>query len=188
MVLFVYIDNSNVWIEGQRASAVRKGMASSAWDAMNRDIKDHDWRYDFGRLYELACPPDAQIGRSILFGSRPPENDSLWGRARKEGFEVVVQDRNAANREKRIDTGITTVMLEDSFSYMNPEREDMAVLVAGDGDYIPAVESIRARGMGVRVVFWSHGTSRDLRAAADEFQPLDDHLDYLAGAGPAPAA
>ena len=33
-----------------------------------------------------------QIGRSILFGSRPPANDSLWQRARAEGFEVADSD------------------------------------------------------------------------------------------------
>jgi hypothetical protein len=26
MALFVYVDNSNVWIEGMRVSAVRKGV------------------------------------------------------------------------------------------------------------------------------------------------------------------
>jgi hypothetical protein len=55
VVLFVYVDNSNVWIEGQRASAVAKGMAKDAWEAQEKGILDSSWRYDFGRLYELAC-------------------------------------------------------------------------------------------------------------------------------------
>ena len=95
MVLFVYVDNSNVWIEGQRVSAVRKGMARSAWEAMEQDVLDREWQYDFGRLYELACPDEAVVGRSILFGSRPPPppNDSRRSRARREGFEqVLVED------------------------------------------------------------------------------------------------
>jgi hypothetical protein len=33
MALFVYVDNSNVWIEGMRVSAVRKGLAESPKDA-----------------------------------------------------------------------------------------------------------------------------------------------------------
>lgn len=180
MVLFVYVDNSNVWIEGRRASAVAKGMAPNAWEAMNAGILDPTWNYDFGRLYQLACPADAQIGRSILIGSRPPPNDSLWHRARDEGFEVTVFDRNAANREKQVDTALVTVILEDSFLHMRAERDDTAVLVAGDGDYIPAVESLQARGLRARVVFWKHATNRDLMAVADEFEPLDPHLDFLA--------
>jgi len=38
VVLFVYVDNSNLWIEGMRVSAVRKGLAADAKDAMNRHI------------------------------------------------------------------------------------------------------------------------------------------------------
>lgn len=65
MVLFVSVDNSNVWIEGQRLSAVRFGLAVNPVEAMKRGIVDHDWRYDFGRLYAIACPESAPVGRSI---------------------------------------------------------------------------------------------------------------------------
>ncbi|MFF5717609.1 hypothetical protein [Streptomyces buecherae] len=40
MVIFVYVDNSNVWIEGQRPSAVKKDMAATVTDAMNQRICD----------------------------------------------------------------------------------------------------------------------------------------------------
>jgi uncharacterized LabA/DUF88 family protein len=178
MVLFVYVDNSNVWIEGQHVQAVRLGLAADPADAARRRITPR-WAYDFGRLYELACPPAEQIGRSILFGSRPPPNDSLWERARAEGFEVKVFDRNAANKEKQVDTSLATLMVEDCYQYMKPERHDMAVLVAGDGDFIPPVRSVQGRGLKVRVAFWRHGTSRELREAADEFLELDPYFDRL---------
>jgi uncharacterized LabA/DUF88 family protein len=180
MVLFVYVDNSNVWIEGQRASAVANGLAKDASEAQEKGILDASWRYDFGQLYELACPKDYAIGRSILVGSRPPANDSLWARARLEGFEVEVFDRSASGREKQVDTGIVTVMLDDSYQHMQNDRGDMAVLLAGDRDYVPAVESLGARGIGTRVVFWQHATARDLQQAATEFLPLDPHLQDLA--------
>ena len=78
MVLFVYVDNSNVWIEGMRLSAVRNKLAPDIYAAMNDNVTDHSWSYDFGKLYGAICPDGAQIGRSSLFGSRPPANDSLW--------------------------------------------------------------------------------------------------------------
>lgn len=180
MVLFVYVDNSNVWIEGQRASAVAKGIAPDAWTAQEKGIIDSGWRYDFGRLYDLACPSGTAIGRSILFGSRPPPNDSLWERARSEGFEVEVFDRSPSGREKEVDTGIVTMMVEDSFQYMQAGRGDMAVLLAGDRDYVPMVESLSRRGIGTRVVFWEHATARALQEAASEFVPLDPHLSEIA--------
>jgi hypothetical protein len=136
VLLFVYVDNSNVWIEGRRASAVTKGLAPSFEDAMEQKIVDPSWTYDFGRLYELACPKGEQVGRSLLLGSRPPANDSLWQKARDADFEVEVFDRNAANKEKQVDTGLATRLLADSYEHMQPRLPDvMAVLVAGDGDY-----------------------------------------------------
>lgn len=178
MVLFVYVDNSNVWIEGEHVKAARLGLATDPLDAARRRVTPR-WAYDFGRLYELACPPDEQIGRSILFGSRPPANDSLWERARDEGFEVAVLDRNAANKEKQVDTSLATLMVEDCYKCMKPERHDMAILVAGDGDFIPPVRSVQGRGLKVRVVFWRHAVSRELREAADEFLELDPYFDQL---------
>jgi hypothetical protein len=179
VVLFVYVDNSNVWIEGRRASAVAKGLAQSIDEAQEKDITDPTWAYDFGYLYELACPPDSKVGRSILLGSKPPPNDSLWQLAKDEGFEVEVFDRNAGGREKEVDTGIVTMMLEDSFVHMQAERGDKVVLLAGDRDYVPALKSLKRRGIGTRVVFWEHATARDLRGEADEFVPLDPHLQDL---------
>jgi hypothetical protein len=173
VALFVYVDNSNVWIEGMRVSAVRKHMAPDLYAAMNDDIKDHDWSYDFGKLYRAVCPAEAQIGRSSLFGSRPPQNDHLWEMARQEGFEVSVFDRNVANKEKEVDVAIATQIIEDSFLYMKPERSDKVVLLSGDRDYLPTVKSLKARGLKTLVVFWKHATSHDLRAEADDFFALD---------------
>jgi hypothetical protein len=53
------------------------------------------------------------------------------------------------------------------------------ILVADDGDFIPPVRSVQNRGLKVRVVFWKHGTSRELREAADEFLELDPYFDQL---------
>ncbi len=70
MVLFVYVDNSNVWIEGGHIKAAQLELATDPLDAARRLVTP-GWAYDFGQRYALACPPGEQIGRSILFGSVP---------------------------------------------------------------------------------------------------------------------
>ena len=40
MAELVYVDNSNVFIEGKRAKAVASGMAMNIYDAMNNRILD----------------------------------------------------------------------------------------------------------------------------------------------------
>jgi hypothetical protein len=177
-VLFTYVDNSNIWIEGQRIMAVREGLAKNPYDAMKRRVTA-PWVYDFGRLYEIACPPGSRIGRSLLVGSRPPTNDSVWKRAEREGFQVELFDRNAANKEKQVDSSLGTTMVEDSYEHMRADRNDMAVLVAGDTDFLPNVRSLQKRNIRVRVVCWKHATGRELREVADEYVELDGYFEWL---------
>jgi hypothetical protein len=99
MTLYVYVDKSNIWIEGQRVQAVRTGAAPDLRIALRKRITS-SWTYDFGRLYDLLCPPGENIGRSILFGSKPPENDSIWRRVRDADFEVETFDRSTFTNKK----------------------------------------------------------------------------------------
>ncbi len=50
---------------------------------------------------------------------------------------------------------------------------DIAVLVAGDGDFTPVVEEVRRRGVMVVVVAVSESLSDDLRRVADRFVEID---------------
>jgi uncharacterized LabA/DUF88 family protein len=176
MACLVYVDNSNVWIEGMHVSAVGKGLALNVWDAQENKICDTTWRFDFGRLYEFAGGGD--VKSAFLYGSRPPANDSLWKIAKAEGFEVVVFDRDVQNKEKKIDTRIAADMIEHSFT-LAKQGEDEFTLVAGDTDFVPVIEKVRARGFRVDVCFWQHA-GRELKQCATKFIELDPWLDYLA--------
>lgn len=177
MANLVYVDNSNVWIEGMHVAAYTNGMAPSVWDAVQNRICDHNWKIDFGKLFAFAGGDKADVRKAALFGSRPPQNDSLWDAARRNGFDVVTYDRNVANHEKKIDTDIATTMIEDSFLVLQPGDE--MTLVAGDSDYVPAIEKLKARGIPVHVVFWKHA-SRELKQVASSFTELDQYLQHLA--------
>jgi len=179
MAEFVYVDNSNVFIEGQRVSAVSKGMAMNLYDALNNGVLDFSYRLDFGKLHEFVAGNDASnIARAVLFGSRPPKNDTLWNLAQQAGFEVVVEDRNVKNKEKKIDTGIVVAMTRDAYIKAKKDK-DVITLVAGDGDYVPAVKQLKEDGFTVEVVFWSHAAG-ELKKACSKFIPLDKYLGHLA--------
>jgi len=178
MANFLYVDNSNVWIEGMHVAAVRNGLATTVRDAQQRKICDHSWRIDFGRLLNFAGGKDEDIGRAVLYGSKPPPNDSLWESAKSKGFEVVVHDRSCfTGKEKKVDTNIVTDIMADSFELMNI-KEDVITLVAGDADYVPTIKRLRKRGIQFDVCFWTHA-SHELREACTSFIGLDKYLDHL---------
>jgi hypothetical protein len=172
----LYVDNSNIWIEGMHVAAVQNGLAPDIWSAMELKIFDK-WSMDFGKLFQFAGGDRKEVKKATLFGSRPPQNDTLWKIAKSKGFEVVVYDRNIANREKKIDTDIATTMIEDSFTILDIGKDEMT-LVAGDSDYVPAIEKLRKRGVTVDVVFWNHA-SKELKKAASNFINLDPFLNHL---------
>jgi uncharacterized LabA/DUF88 family protein len=178
MADFIYVDNSNLFIEGKRVSAVVRGQASNIVEAMSERILDLDYTLSFGRLHEFIAGADkTEVGRAVLFGARPPPNDSIWAYAKKAGFELVLEDRNAANKEKKIDTGIVSAMCRDAYRKADPAA-DTFVLVGGDGDFVPAVRQLVEDGYTVEVVFWDH-CSKELRSVASKFISLNQHLEYL---------
>ncbi len=177
MASFVYIDNSNVFIEGQHVSAVRHGMAMSIFDAQQQRISDRDYKLDFGRLYEFSGA--TKDGGAKLFGSRPPPNDTLWTIAKKAGFEVTVFDRSEwTGKEKMVDTAIVAALMRDAYTKVKKETDEI-ILMAGDSDYTPPVEQLVADGYKVEVVFWDHAASA-LKRAATKFTSLNQYLDHLA--------
>jgi len=177
MAIYVYVDNSNVFIEGKRVSAVKKKLASNIKDAMNNGTLDNSWRLDFGRLHNcISVQLEDNIEKAVLFGSRPPENDSVWKTAKSHGFQTVIMDRNIANKEKKVDSSIITEMMKDAYKVIDKD-EDTIVLVAGDGDFVPTIESLRDDGFDVKVFFWGHGSGE--LAKVGDFVNLDTHLDNL---------
>jgi uncharacterized LabA/DUF88 family protein len=174
---WIYVDNSNVFIEGKRVSAIKKGLALDVWEAIENRILDNEYRMSFGKLYQFVAGQDRnETARAMLFGSRPPANDAIWDMAKRAGFEVVTEDRNASNREKKIDTGIVAALTRDA--YKNAKKSDVFTLVSGDADYVPAIRQLIEDGFNVDVVFWDHA-ARELKEACSTFISLNKHLENL---------
>ena len=79
---FLYVDNSNVWIEGMHAAAVQAGLAPDIWTAQREKICDYGWKLDFGRLYEFAGG-DAAGRRRVVRVAAARERLPVEGRHRR---------------------------------------------------------------------------------------------------------
>ncbi len=178
--LFVYIDNSNVFIEGARLSAVKKQMPGAATliEAMNNRVVDQTWHLDYGALQCLATCDLTRISVARLWGS-PPPSDSFWKMVESFGFEVKVYEKNAAGKEKKIDTAITYRISKDAYKGVIQKGVDEILLLAGDKDYVPAIEDLVEEGFIVNVMFWPTA-AKELKEACSKFIPLDEKdLDFL---------
>jgi uncharacterized LabA/DUF88 family protein len=178
MAEFIYVDNSNIFIEGRRIAAIRQGMARDLAEANRRDILDMSFRLDFGELYDFISEHNPKkVARAVLFGSSPPESDAVWQIAERVGFEAIVVSRNSENKEKKVDTGIVAAMVRDAYTRAR-KANDTITLVAGDSDYVPAVELLTDDGFRVEVVFWS-SASGELKSVCSRFIELDRYLEQL---------
>ena len=75
--------------------------------------------------------------------------------------------------EKGIDVQLATDMLTHSFK----NNYDAAVLVAGDNDFVGAIQAIKDNGKHVEVaLFGREGTSRQLRRVADKVVSINARL------------
>lgn len=180
MAAWITGDNSNLYMEAQRVSAVQRGLVADIGAAMQTDTRDKAYRLRFAALrHALVAAVGAEaraVARAVLFGSHGSADAGIWSFARAEGFETMAEERAWGRREKRVDTGLVTEMLRDA--YTRAADGDTFVLAAGDGDYVPAVRALRGDGVDVRVVFWDHAAA-PLKKAAAPFIPLDPHLDAL---------
>ena len=73
--------------------------------------------------------------------------------------------KKKGKRSKRVDISLSTEML----THAHRKNYDLAVLVAGDEDYVPLIEAVMAEGRRVVLWFVEEGLSAALKKKADHF-------------------
>jgi len=96
--------------------------------------------------------------------------EGLW----KLGFDAhAFKKARGAARAKGVDVALTKDMLSHAFR----GNYESAVLVAGDGDYLPLVEEVKRLGKQVHIWFFEgEGLSPDLKLSADVFFDLTNRF------------
>jgi hypothetical protein len=171
---YTYVDNSNVFIEGQRVAAVERGLAIDIEDALDRRVFDFSWNLDYGRLHQLICGDKSEIGCAKLWGSLPPK-DSFWEMVKRKGFQVQTFDRSFG-KEKKVDVAIAYTIAKDAPKIDKANSE--ITLVAGDKDFVPVVQDLVADGYKVCVAFWDHAAT-EMKQSATSFFSLNKFWGHL---------
>lgn len=163
-MIYIYIDNSNLFIGGKQAYADRH------YPHLN---EDPNWRVDFDALIPellrhilgaLDIPAEnVSIG---LYGSRMPFNNTMTTangmtiNARMFGRSVFT------NKEKRVDTSLISDLIRSVCR--NEGRGVNAdvhyVVVSGDWDVAgPAVDELKVSGLPLHIWAWDRGMASPLR-------------------------
>jgi uncharacterized LabA/DUF88 family protein len=168
----ILLDNSNIFIEGQKLSAKRKGV--NRVSPTDKDPCDPSWRINFGSLL-LHLADGRKIIDAVLVGSRPPQNDGVWEAARVKGFQVIVYERSG-REEKAVDTELVARGTEIICSGGDPK---ILVIASGDRDFIPLVNVAHRKKWDVEMCAFSSAFSPagDMAMSVDKVRPLD--ADYL---------
>ena len=105
---------------------------------------------------------------SVIGDTRKMEKirTKLWElKFQPETFKRKRGERGA----KGVDIALTKDMLSNAFQ----NNYDVAVLITGDGDYVPAIEEVRRLGKVVYLAFFETiGLNRNLKLACDSFTDM----------------
>lgn len=89
---------------------------------------------------------------------------------RELGFDPQVFKRKASQRKSK---GVDIALTKDMLSHAFLDHYEVAVLIAGDGDYVPLVEQVKRLGKPVFVWFFeNYGLQDELKLASDWFCDL----------------
>lgn len=133
-------------------------------------------------VYQLRIEPDAQAIRAFYYTTmsgtdeeRISASEALW----QMGFTPRIFPKRKGHKSKGVDIALATDMLSNAFL----DNYDIALLVAGDGDYKPLVDEVKRLGKIV-YLWWfkDHALSAALRVTCDwheDFTPMIDSFPNL---------
>lgn len=158
--IFIFVDNSNIFIEGQRAYGTLH---------YNKEL-GLLYRLDFGKLFKYIASSRGDIffntesGKAYpkLYGSEPPKMDSLWKFLTDFGVDVKVFQRNAFNKEKEVDSHLLWDAAELILTEVRKEG-DIIAIAGGDRDFMKINIEGQEKGYIVEYYSWYHSACDEIR-------------------------
>ena len=161
--VWIFADNSNIWIEAMKHAAERKGFTPTL------DF-DHRVRIDYGvRLHpDNLAGKNRVVKEATLYGSVPPPVDTFWEKVRTYKWVVKTYERSyVTHKEKEVDTELVADVTEVVCKTPVHERGTI-IIISGDRDMRPAVEKALKNGFEVEMYIWKNSTS--FRESLDEYK------------------
>jgi len=174
--IFVFWDNSNIFISAKTVAAEREG-GDAAYHV----------RIQFDNLLRLAVA-DRSLEYAVAVGSVPPPLRHVWNRLEQAGVTVELFERGGlSSREQAVDQALQTHMLRNALDYNGDPG--IAVMLTGDGagfldgvGFHADLERMHKKGWGVEVLAWERTCNPRLRQWAEKigvFVALEDYYEAV---------
>lgn len=131
----------------------------------------HQSKVDYRKLLE-GVVAGRRLVRAIAYVMQKTDVDqnSFLEALRHSGYEVrekelTIRDDVSSKGDWKVEIALDAMAMEP--------RLDCVCLVTGDGDFVPLVEHLSARGCRVEVVSFGQSTSNELMRAAHQFIPIE---------------
>jgi uncharacterized LabA/DUF88 family protein len=151
-----------------------------------RNKENNGFQMDYYRLVNELAGPRRLIGAYIFDAVSVTDHSTfdpkrrLHDALRFQGFRVVAREVNYGEEgeQKEVDVALATELVACALR----NAFDVAVVVSGDRDFVPAVERVRTEGKRVEVAFFGTAEapgakssfSHYLQRAADRVHNLDE--------------
>jgi uncharacterized LabA/DUF88 family protein len=165
--MMVFIDGENL--------AIRYGSMLGNAQPFSHVIFEKN-TYVWSPLLGMEMHTTANIVRRYYYTTSSGDEqrrNAIHDRLNSIGIQAPrVFPKNKQKGSKRVDISLCVDMLWQAHA----GNYEAAILVAGDEDYVPLVEAVKALGRQVFVWFVSSGLSPHLKRSADYFFNLDEVL------------
>ena len=117
------------------------------------------------------------VGAYVFDTKRPyGETDGmarLHDKLRYLGFRIIARESydELRQEQKEVDVALACEMIAHAFR----DNYDIAILVSGDRDFVPAIQHVQASGKRVEVAAFADSVGRELRKSADRFHELETY-------------
>jgi len=138
----------------------------------------HQSKVDYGRLLREITGTRQLVRALAYIVQKPDVNQSGFHEAlTRFGYELKIKElkirpdpdgRGGTVAKGSWDVGMTIDAL------MMAPKLDTIVMVTGDGDYVPLVETLKSQGCRVEVVSFERSTAGELIKAADQYIPIQE--------------
>ena len=169
--VFIYWDNSNIFIGAQKSALAREGY-----------LARYQVRIHFQAMLRLA-QAGRPLEKAIIAGSVPPGARELWDKLRGYGVKVEeLFDRGSGKEQEVPDERLQLQMMRDALTRGLP---GVAVLLTGDGKgreqgkgFHHTLELMHAKGWRTELLAWDRDCKPEMRDWARKngvYVPLDSH-------------